>query len=163
MQTSVDEAGGDRVAQATIPVAKPPAVSDWEFLNKHRVGPLGLRDFSAPSKFWSTPEDGFNGLFRFPCGGLMVQAMASCGYGWEHVSVIVKRSDIPPHWDIMCRIKNLFWGEKVWVAQFHPPSDQYVNNHKGCLHLWRPTEIDLPTPLSWMVGIKGLDLDTLKG
>lgn len=107
---------------------------------------------------WSLPQDGFNGLFRFPCGGLHVQCIASAGHGWEHVSVTIKHSHIPPHWDIMCRIKDIFWGRDVWVVEFHPPFVEYVNNHPGCLHLWRPIGQAFPVPQSMLVGIKGLDL-----
>jgi hypothetical protein len=56
----------------------------------------------------------------------------------------------------MCYVKNLFWGEDVSVMQLHPPKSEYVNNHKYCLHLWRPVNAEIPLPDSMMVGLKDL-------
>ncbi len=58
----------------------------------------------------------------------------------------------------MCFIKDLFWDEDDVVVQYHPAKSDYVNNHQYTLHLWRPTEGEMPTPPSIMVGIKGLRL-----
>lgn len=72
---------------------------------------------------------------------------------WEHVSVSLH--DAPqttPTWEMMCHIKNLWWNDEAWVVQYHPPKSQYINNHAGCLHLWRPCGEKLPTPPQCMVG-----------
>ena len=53
-------------------------------------------------------------------------------------------------------MKDLFWGDDEWVVEFHPAAKDYVNNHPGCLHLWRPTEAIMPIPPAIFVGIKEL-------
>jgi hypothetical protein len=51
----------------------------------------------------------------------------------------------------MCWIKDLFWNDDERVVQYHPPKKDYVNVHGGTLHLWRPTETELPYPMIEMV------------
>lgn len=75
---------------------------------------------------------------------------------WEHVSVTVvgdKRRPCPS-WEEMAIVKDLFWDDHEVVMQLHVPAIQHINNHPGCLHLWRPTHVDIPLPPSWMVGIR---------
>lgn len=73
--------------------------------------------------------------------------------GWEHVSV--STATRCPTWEEMCLVKDLFWAEDETVLQFHPPRSEYVNNHRHCLHLWKPpTEVVLPPSI--LVGIKSL-------
>lgn len=95
--------------------------------------------------------------------GYQIQIIASSGLGWEHVSItlvdcrkkskreFVKRT---PTWQEMCWIKELFWYDHEAVMQLHPPKSEWVNNHPWCLHLWRPTDREIPLPESIMVGIK---------
>ena len=78
--------------------------------------------------------------------------IVSGGLGWEHVSVSIPGQPRCPTWDEMCAVKDLFWDPEETVVQFHPPKSQYVNCHPYTLHLWRPTEVELPLPLSEMVG-----------
>lgn len=110
----------------------------------------------------SSDKDGNNGMFavrmRGP-GHPMAKVIASDGMGWEHVSVSFPNRC--PTWDEMCRIKNIFWDAGDCVVQYHPPASEYVNNHNFCLHLWRPTNQDIPRPPSFMVGIPGLTLTEL--
>lgn len=85
----------------------------------------------------STEKNGNNGQFIIRSlklkGVLFVQA--SDGEGWEHVSVShVSRI---PNWAEMCVIKDMFWGPEDLVIQFHPPKEDYVNDHPNVLHLWR--------------------------
>lgn len=120
--------------------------TNWPFLNEHR---------ERQGHYSSEDSDGFNGLFRFMCQGRLIRCIASNGEGWEHVSVSVEREHKPPPWSVMQAVKELFWGRDVWVCQFHPPASEYVNNHPGCLHLWRPTSQTLPTPPAILVGIRG--------
>lgn len=103
----------------------------------------------------SSLEDGNNGAFEIPNITRVdrsVFVIASDGAGWEHVSVSKKNSC--PSWDVMCRVKDLFWDSDDCVIQYHPPESEYVNNHSNCLHLWRPIGIVLPQPPSILVGIK---------
>ena len=77
--------------------------------------------------------------------------------GWEHVSM--NNSRRVPTWDEMCIIKDMFWDSQETVVQYHPAMDNYVNNLKNCLHLWKPIEKysgKLPIPPNYMVGIKEL-------
>jgi hypothetical protein len=113
--------------------------------------------------FASSWEDGFNGFFLVPVNGEWLKVIASNGMGWEHVSV--SKRDNPnrvPNHDHLCRIKQLFWGDDVWVTHFYPPKSEYVNNHAGCLHLWRPTHQTMPTPPSELTGYKGKTPEDLK-
>lgn len=88
---------------------------------------------------------------------LVIRMIASDGEGWEHVSVSFNR-DRCPTWDEMCWVKDLFWDPEDTVIQYHPPETEYVNEHSYCLHLWRPTEENIPLPPAWMVGFKTKEL-----
>ena len=101
---------------------------------------------------------GNNGAFFVPNGrdrrGPPLKVIASDGEGWEHVSVSLPNRC--PTWEEMAAIKALFWDASDCVVQFHPPSSEYVNNHPYCLHLWRPTGHDIPTPPALLVGFKSV-------
>lgn len=130
-------------------------MSKWIELNKARV---------RTGYFGSTEADGFNGLFEFSLPGeaRRIRCIASDGEGWQHVSVSFGASSKScPPWELMCRIKDLFWDDEDWVCQFHPAKSEYVNNHPGCLHLWRCTDQTMPTPSSLMVGIKTVPMKPL--
>jgi len=67
---------------------------------------------------------------------------------WEHVSVHTRydagtalKPDIKmriPTWPEMQLVKTLFWDDDERVIQFHPPEEEYVNQHPFVLHLWKP-------------------------
>lgn len=122
---------------------------NWTIINKGRLrhGPMGSDD-----------SYGFNGAFMFnvPGEARPVCVVASDGFGWKHISVSFGQvSNKTPSWEIMCWIKDLFWDETDCVVQFHPPKSEYVNIHKGCLHLWQCTDgSKQPMPPSIMVGPK---------
>lgn len=69
--------------------------------------------------------------------------------GWEHVSVSTPGR--PPNWREMCFVKDLFWDAEDAAMQLHPPKSNYVNNHPHCLHLWRPTQAEIPMPETILV------------
>lgn len=92
-----------------------------------------------------------NGAFSIPFLGRDLFVICSDGEGWEHVSVSLKNRC--PNWEEMCFIKDLFWDENEAVIQFHPPKNKYVNNHKYCLHLWRPINEEIKIPNTYLVGI----------
>lgn len=83
--------------------------------------------------------------------------MLSCifgnGYGWEHLSVMVKRKRRCPTWEEMNFVKGLFWEDEETVVQFHPKRSQYVNNHPYVLHLWKKAGHDHELPPSFLVGV----------
>lgn len=116
-----------------------------EFLNKCRIteGPLA-----------SKPADGFNGMFAMRMQGKPVLIIAADGMGWKHVSMTIQGEPTPPTWEMMCRLKALFFHPEDCVMQLHPPQSQYVNKHPGCLHLWMPTTpgVKIPQPPNFMVG-----------
>lgn len=76
--------------------------------------------------------------------------------GWEHVSVSVRNRAATrqrtPTWREMSYVKDLCWDEEDVVVQFHPKRSEYVNLHPHCLHLWRYTLAELPTPTPNLVG-----------
>lgn len=78
----------------------------------------------------------------------------AAGIEWEHVSVSVEGRC--PNWPEMCFIKGLFWDDEETVMQLHPPKSQWINNHQYCLHLWRPTNQEIPVPPALTVGSKEL-------
>lgn len=99
-----------------------------------------------------TPTDGMYGAFRVPHNGRTFMVIASDGEGWDHVSVSL--SDRCPTWDEMAYFKGLFFKDDETVIQYHPAANDYVNNHRFCLHLWRPQDVALPTPDPVLVGVK---------
>lgn len=100
-----------------------------------------------------TAADGGMGEI-FKLGKRYGSVIWSNGGGWEHVSVCPYKRSYTPSWDDMCALKDMFFHEDETVVQHHPAKSEYVNNMPNCLHLWRPTEADLPTPPAIMVGIK---------
>ena len=78
--------------------------------------------------------------------------------GWEHASV--SQPNKTPTWDIMCRVKDIFWSGDECCVEYHPKEEDYVNMHEHCLHIWKPIGIELPTPPSIMVGFKDVDSET---
>lgn len=127
----------------------------------------------------STSADGNNGAFRVesPEPGWRLALICSDGMGWEHVSVHAYRGgdlkhhthhsflegDLPyttgrlpqlrtPTWKEMAYVKRLCWDAEDVVIQYHPRQSEYVNCHPNVLHLWRPTDAEIPTPPPELVG-----------
>lgn len=120
-------------------------MNNWAAINKNRIreGDYASRDI-----------DGFNGMFTFVINQEYLRVIISDGLGWKHVSVSrIDKPKVVPTWAMMCAIKDIFFEPEDWVMQFHPAQSEYVNNHAGCLHLWKP-DAPFPVPNSMMVGIK---------
>ncbi len=105
---------------------------------------------TAPGELYGAFE------MRGPCG-VALTIIASPGddeidIPWEHVSVSLPNRT--PNWVEMCFVKDLFWDEEETVMQLHPPRSKWVNNHQYCLHLWRPTNAEIPLPPEIAVGVK---------
>jgi hypothetical protein len=100
----------------------------------------------------SVASFGNNGAFRLKLSGgdgRWAVAIASDGMSWEHVSVTIGSKQFSqglPTWAEMCEVKSLFWDREDCVVQLHPPASLYVNQHPGCLHLWRPIGREIPLP-----------------
>ncbi len=101
--------------------------------------------------FASTEEYGNNGHFIFKKKNTKIHCIASDGEGWDHVSTTLINKKRTPTWEEMCYVKDLFFNENECVIQFHPVKGDYVDNHKYCLHLWRPQTETLPKPSIRMV------------
>lgn len=112
--------------------------------------------------FASTEADGRNGKFegwvdwKTAAGNPRRDAViivCSDGEGWEHVSVSLRfHPETTPKWELMCAVKDLFWNPEEVVMQLHPRTSEYVNRHWGCLHLWKPSQGEIPTPPKHFVG-----------
>ena len=74
--------------------------------------------------------------------------------GWEHVTVGGKNK--VPDWDVMCKVKDIFWDEEECCIEYHPRKSQYINNNEYCLHIWRPDFMELPEPPLLLLGIQGV-------
>ncbi len=64
---------------------------------------------------------------------------------YEHVSVSCTNKNKLPSWDVMCRLKDMFFYPEETVIQIHPAESQYVHGVgglKNVLHLWRPMNGD---------------------
>jgi hypothetical protein len=101
---------------------------------------------------------GNNGVFVVPINQIYAFCIASDGEDWEHVSITLStrkgKINRCPNWEEMCTIKSIFWEDTDCVIQFHPPKEDYVNNNKYCLHLWKPISVTLPRPHYSLVGTK---------
>lgn len=85
----------------------------------------------------------------------------STACGFEHLSVSTPVRT--PTWDEMCKMKEIFWRDDEVCMQLHPKKEDYVNNMKYCLHIWKPIDKEIPTPPSIMVGFrKGKETEDLK-
>ena len=132
--------------------------------------PEGKRcvDHSLPPSMNKLACGSNNGAFAIgsPIPGRWLYCIASDGGGWEHVSVTAWRGRIgratkgcTPNWPEMCHAKDTFWGDEDRVVQFHPPRSEHVNAHEHCLHLWRPTDLEIPHPPFIFVGPTTEDSD----
>lgn len=88
--------------------------------------------------------DGGYGYIYFPTEKKPCSVIFSCGGGWEHVSVSMKKRN--PTWDEMCLLKDIFFKDTEWVVQYHPAKEDYINFDQHCLHLWRCLTKNFPIP-----------------
>ena len=105
--------------------------------------PYRLKD--KEKAIYGVNGDNGNGMFKVYVSGKSFLVIASNGGGWDHVSVHRPNGKMPT-WEEMCSIKDMFFDEEEAVVQYHPKKSEYVNIHENCLHLWKPTAQELPTP-----------------
>lgn len=111
--------------------------------------------FQSPPHYISGYGDDF-GVFKipFPRTGVTLAVIANTAAAdsewWEHVSVSLPNRC--PNWPEMDFIKDLFWLPTETVMQLHVPKSDHVNCHPYCLHMWRPTHIEIPRPSALLVG-----------
>lgn len=67
---------------------------------------------------------------------------------FEHVSVSLFEPKIfrCPTWEEMSWVKDQFWYNDETVMQLHVPAAMHVNDHPFVLHLWKPTDREIPLP-----------------
>lgn len=97
-------------------------------------------------------NDGFRGYMTVD--RVDMTFVASWGGGWDHVSVAPLKKNIVPSWEMMCKVKDVFFEPGEAVIQIHPPKSEYVNNMPNCLHLWRANDREMALPPSFMVGFR---------
>jgi len=98
-----------------------------------------------------TPGDATEGAFAIPSplDGVLLRIIASTGLGWDHVSV--SRAYSCPAWGEMEAVKRMFFQPTEVAMQLHVATDNHINVHPYCLHLWRPHITPIPLPPSIMV------------
>ncbi len=107
-------------------------------------------------EFATLSDHGMNGMFRLVIDGKRALIIASDQGGWKHVSITHPGESKPPTHAVLAKVKDLFWLEDEVAIHYYPAKADHVNNHIGCMHLWSPLGCDIPTPPSWMVGVKGI-------
>ena len=116
-------------------------------LNKFRV-----KDPDALQFYGGWTGDETCGVFQVlsKIDHAILRIVASSGEGWDHVSV--SRKNRCPNWAEMEQIKHLFFKENETAMQLHVPESEHINCHPYCLHIWRPTDQEIPKPPPIMVG-----------
>jgi hypothetical protein len=98
------------------------------------------------SRIASSDSDGWNGVFIVPLEGEFWNVQIADGAGWKHLSVSNAQKKVMPSWNIMARLKDLFFGDDEWAVAYFPARQDYVNDHPFCLHVWAPLNETLPKP-----------------
>ena len=118
-------------------------------------GWIRQRDISeSVVKHYGNVGDATHGCFVLlsPVDECQMYVIASSEGGWDHVSARRITGKRPPNWPEMCHVKKLFFEPDEVVVQYHPRESEYVNVHPFVLHLWRPQDVELPTPPPEFVG-----------
>ena len=97
-------------------------------------------------------NDGMGGKYYDKYAGKWLNFIFSYQMGWEHLSVSMPSKT--PTWEQMCMMKDIFWNKNECCIEYHPKEEDYVNNHPHCLHIWKPTEVEIPKPPSILVGFR---------
>lgn len=102
-------------------------------------------------KMGSDQTAGWNGCFVIPLEGQLWQVTISDGMGWRHLSATnAQKRQLPP-WEVMTRLKDLFFADEEWVTLFIPAKADYINDHPWVHHLWSPTDVEMPRPYAALV------------
>jgi hypothetical protein len=138
-------------------------MNDFMTKDPHKIDMLNKCRLKDGLGQWSSSDSyGFNGAFLISFtdqkGKLhRLGCIASDQEGWEHVSVTnqthPKSHLVCPSWEMMCRVKRAFWDNEETVIEYHVPMSEWINDHPGCLHLWKPIGLEIPRPPALFVGI----------
>lgn len=125
-------------------------MKDLSTLNKFRVQhPFSQMALKVLPEEHIKEIERLSGCFKMNITGTEFTVVASAGAGWDHVSISTQLRC--PTWEEMCKIKDTFFDEDEVVMQLHPAKKDYVNIHPYCLHMWRPHDVEIPTPPKIMV------------
>lgn len=92
-----------------------------------------------------TAEDGVSAFVNPAVSkGANLRVIASCGGGWDHVSVSLPNRC--PTWAEMAAVKDMFFKPDEMAVEYHPAESDYVNLHPFCLHIWRSQTETMPKP-----------------
>jgi hypothetical protein len=105
-------------------------------------------------------SDGGCFVMPSPTDGLPLRIIAATGLGWDHVSV--SRVERCPDWYELEHVKRTFFWPHETAMQLHVPPAEHINNHPHCLHLWRPTNVEIPRPPGAMVGGRDMTQEQVK-
>ena len=84
-------------------------------------------------------------------------------FGWEHLAITPQpQRNKVPEWDVMCKVKDIFWDEEECCVEYHPRKSQYINNNEVCLHIWKPLNIELPEPPTILLGFQDMNSSEAK-
>lgn len=114
-----------------------------------------IEDIKATPNLFIEAEaenDGMGGHYYDKYNNKNLNFIFSYQLGWEHLSVSMPNKT--PSWEQMCMMKDIFWGEDEVCVEYHPRKEEYVNNHPHCLHIWKPRDVEMPTPPSILVGFR---------
>jgi len=105
--------------------------------------------------FATNKAHGNNGHFFIPYNSKYLLCIVSDGAGWEHVSFRIVNKKNTRSWigdyRAMKFVKEMFWEDTECVVQYFPPKKDHINMHDNVLHLWKPTDQELPMPKKVMV------------
>jgi len=103
--------------------------------------------------YYGSAGDETCGLFVMasPVDRAPLVIIASADGDWDHVSV--SRKNRCPNWTEMEYIKRAFFQDHETAMQLHVPTDEHINAHPYCLHLWRPQKTKIPRPPAIFVGM----------
>lgn len=112
---------------------------------------MGISALNPFFKIEQWGDDGFSAVLWQRKGNLRVPmtVIASWGEGWEHISAAGKERC--PTWGEMSALLDMLrLPDETWM-QLHVPATEHVNYKETCLHMWRPTDAEIPRPPQWMV------------
>ena len=115
-----------RSDDGTIPIPK------WFLLGGFDRVPRGWKRAAMPGFPTRFVEMGEDPTYRLMV--IITGAEEADGKRWIHVSMS-RPGELPSYQD-MCVVKEVFIGSKRKAIQVFPASDEHVNIHPYCLHLW---------------------------
>lgn len=106
---------------------------------------LPHRDYTLEKELGIIPAfRSFYGIFDIPTSTNICHVIASSHMGWEHISISLP--DRCPNFSEMVEVKDFFFNPGEIAFQIHPSQENYVNFHERCLHIWRPSNTNVPVP-----------------